>query len=221
MVLGNTKKQNERPISEYHADMSALWEEIEGLNLLPALTQMSPEVNEFIQAMNRQREEQHLFQFLNVLDEEYAPQRSHHAIFSTKCMSSMWNITSRRSTQRETLNQMLLLCITNEENPGLKGETLNLGLVAQCVEGKTTPLKSAGELLDFLKFILNTRSSRETRKQWVQGRWNKPNQGHKLAVNAHTFDESVSLTATQPEQLLKVVPQVLSLPKLGMKLRRS
>lgn len=69
-------KQNEKLVSEYYTEMNALWEEIEGLNLLPAITEMSTEVTEFIKVMNQQKEEQHLFQFLNGLHEDYAPQRS-------------------------------------------------------------------------------------------------------------------------------------------------
>lgn len=69
-------KQNERSIIEYYTEMNALWEEIKGLNLLLAITEMSTEVNEFIKVINQLKEEQHLFQFLNGLHEDYAPQRS-------------------------------------------------------------------------------------------------------------------------------------------------
>ncbi|KAL2932499.1 Protein FYV6 [Bienertia sinuspersici] len=69
-------KQNGLPINEYYTKMCSLWEELENLNEYPAITQLTPEITAYIQAIKRQQEEQHLFQFLNGLDEEYAQQRS-------------------------------------------------------------------------------------------------------------------------------------------------
>ncbi|KAL2935127.1 Retrovirus-related Pol polyprotein from transposon RE2 [Bienertia sinuspersici] len=69
-------KQNRLPINEYYTKMCSLWEELENLNEYPAITQLTPEITAYIQEIKRQQEEQHLFQFLNGLDEEYAQQRS-------------------------------------------------------------------------------------------------------------------------------------------------
>uniref|UniRef100_A0A803MJC6 Retrotransposon Copia-like N-terminal domain-containing protein n=1 Tax=Chenopodium quinoa TaxID=63459 RepID=A0A803MJC6_CHEQI len=65
-----------KSLSDYYTEMSSLWEEIEGLNLLPPITEMNSEVNVFISALNQQKDEQHFFQFLNGLDEDYAALRS-------------------------------------------------------------------------------------------------------------------------------------------------
>ncbi|KAL2928955.1 Retrovirus-related Pol polyprotein from transposon TNT 1-94, partial [Bienertia sinuspersici] len=69
-------EQGDMTVNEYCTKMCALWEEIEDLNQLPAITHMNLEINAFIQAMEKRREEEHLFQFLNGLNEEYAQQRS-------------------------------------------------------------------------------------------------------------------------------------------------
>uniref|UniRef100_A0A803MDR9 Retrotransposon Copia-like N-terminal domain-containing protein n=1 Tax=Chenopodium quinoa TaxID=63459 RepID=A0A803MDR9_CHEQI len=69
-------KQNGRSLSDYYTEMSSLWEEIEGLNLLPPITEMNSEVNVFISALNQQKDEHNLFQFLNGLDEDYTALRS-------------------------------------------------------------------------------------------------------------------------------------------------
>ncbi|KAL2899685.1 4-diphosphocytidyl-2-C-methyl-D-erythritol kinase [Bienertia sinuspersici] len=69
-------KQNGRIISEYYTNLKAIWVEPEALNVLFAMTNMTVEMNRFVQALNEQKEELRLFQFLNELDEDYAPQRS-------------------------------------------------------------------------------------------------------------------------------------------------
>ncbi|KAL2926363.1 4-diphosphocytidyl-2-C-methyl-D-erythritol kinase [Bienertia sinuspersici] len=69
-------KQNGRIISEYYTNLKAIWVEPEALNVLFAMTNMIVEMNRFVQALNEQKEELRLFQFLNELDEDYAPQRS-------------------------------------------------------------------------------------------------------------------------------------------------
>ncbi|KAL2933761.1 Copia protein [Bienertia sinuspersici] len=50
--------------------------ELENLNQLLVITQMNPEINALIQTLERQKEEQHLFQFLNGLDEDYVKEIS-------------------------------------------------------------------------------------------------------------------------------------------------
>ncbi|KAL2943832.1 V-type proton ATPase subunit a [Bienertia sinuspersici] len=74
-ILYDTK-QNEMPINEYYIKLCSIWEELENLNRLPVITQINPEINALIQALEQQKEEQHLFQFLNGLDEDYAKERS-------------------------------------------------------------------------------------------------------------------------------------------------
>lgn len=49
---------------EYYIMMKGMWEEQDSLNILPHITEMTLEVNEFVKALNAQKEEQRLFQFL-------------------------------------------------------------------------------------------------------------------------------------------------------------
>lgn len=69
-------KQNNLSISEYFTALSSLWEEIESMNTLPALTTITTEITAFLTAINTMREESKLFQFLNGLDDKYGAQRS-------------------------------------------------------------------------------------------------------------------------------------------------
>uniref|UniRef100_A0A803LNC2 Retrotransposon Copia-like N-terminal domain-containing protein n=1 Tax=Chenopodium quinoa TaxID=63459 RepID=A0A803LNC2_CHEQI len=69
-------KQNGDSISEYYTRIRSLWAEIESLNMLPPISNTTPEINAFVNALNMQKEEQLLFQFLNGLDGGYTAQRS-------------------------------------------------------------------------------------------------------------------------------------------------
>uniref|UniRef100_A0A803KUW9 GAG-pre-integrase domain-containing protein n=1 Tax=Chenopodium quinoa TaxID=63459 RepID=A0A803KUW9_CHEQI len=56
--------------------MKTIWEELESLNVLPAIGEVNAEVAAFLKALGKQNEEHKLFQFLNGLDDAYGPQRS-------------------------------------------------------------------------------------------------------------------------------------------------
>ncbi|KAL2902579.1 Retrovirus-related Pol polyprotein from transposon TNT 1-94 [Bienertia sinuspersici] len=69
-------EQNGSTINEYYTVMKGLWEEQDDLNVLPPITRMTPEIDAFVSAMNRQKEKLKLFQFLTGLDEDYKAHRS-------------------------------------------------------------------------------------------------------------------------------------------------
>lgn len=69
-------QQNRRSLVEYYTEISAIWEELEAMNTMPVLTTITPEISVFIKALETQKQESRIFQFLNGLDEDYSPQRS-------------------------------------------------------------------------------------------------------------------------------------------------
>ncbi|KAL2896105.1 Retrotransposon-derived protein PEG10 [Bienertia sinuspersici] len=54
-------------INEYYTVMKELWEERDALNILLAITHMTPEIDAFVGALNKQKEELRLFQLLTSL----------------------------------------------------------------------------------------------------------------------------------------------------------
>ncbi|XP_074352205.1 uncharacterized protein LOC141691379 [Apium graveolens] len=69
-------KQNKISINEYFTSLSSLWEEIDSMNVLPVVTTVATDVTTFIAAIEKQKSESRLFQFLNGLDDTYAALRS-------------------------------------------------------------------------------------------------------------------------------------------------
>ncbi|KAL2931291.1 Kynurenine 3-monooxygenase [Bienertia sinuspersici] len=80
-------RQKERPINEYYTKMRKLTD---------------LEINAFIYALNQQKEEQRLFQFLNGLDEDYTWKRSQFLIGSTlPIVESVCATLQQEEAQRE------------------------------------------------------------------------------------------------------------------------
>ncbi|XP_074306466.1 uncharacterized protein LOC141641713 [Silene latifolia] len=68
--------QGERSICEYFTDLRILWQNLEVMTDWPPITQMTPEVNAWLDAQLKEQEERKLFQFLNGLRPSYTTMRT-------------------------------------------------------------------------------------------------------------------------------------------------
>ncbi|GKC02060.1 cysteine-rich receptor-like protein kinase 8 [Tanacetum coccineum] len=71
-----------RPVSEYYTNMKCVWEDLDSMNELSSIVNITTEVNVFLKALQTQKEEQRLFQILNGLDENFASQMSQMLLMS-------------------------------------------------------------------------------------------------------------------------------------------
>ncbi|KAK9675808.1 hypothetical protein RND81_11G032500 [Saponaria officinalis] len=68
--------QNGRTIEEYFTQLQVVWDELENMNTLPAITKVTTEIAAYLAAVDAQAGERKLFQFLNGLDKQYGVLRS-------------------------------------------------------------------------------------------------------------------------------------------------
>ncbi|KAL8110149.1 hypothetical protein AgCh_026028 [Apium graveolens] len=69
-------RKNGKPLVEYYTTLSALWEELEAMSDLPTITASTNDIKALMKAIQVQKNESRLFQFLNGLDETFGLQRS-------------------------------------------------------------------------------------------------------------------------------------------------
>ncbi|XP_071727129.1 uncharacterized protein [Rutidosis leptorrhynchoides] len=63
-------------VSDYYTRFKCIWEELDSLSDLPRISNVTHEVVAFLTALNKQKEEEYLFQLLNGLDDKFSALRS-------------------------------------------------------------------------------------------------------------------------------------------------
>lgn len=107
-------KQKGRPVNDYYTQLQMLWEELENLTTYPPISEMNPEMVNYVSFRQKQQEEMKLFQFLNGLDEVNSPIRTHILMRTTlPDASKACSIISQEESQRE------VFAGAKDENEGL------------------------------------------------------------------------------------------------------
>ncbi|KAL2932685.1 Cysteate synthase [Bienertia sinuspersici] len=99
-------RQKKKTVTEYYTTMKSLWDDLDAMSNLPPITTMTPEIQAFVTALNKEREEERLFQFLNDLEDDYGSERSHVLMFTP--LPSVEEACARfvqEEAQREVLKQ--------------------------------------------------------------------------------------------------------------------
>lgn len=97
-------KKSEMSINDYFTKMQMIWEELDAMEVLQSLNNVTSEMLEYLKCIEKYKEEQKLFQFLNGLDETYTAQRS-HVLQMTPLPSAeaACNMMQQEEAQREVL----------------------------------------------------------------------------------------------------------------------
>ncbi|XP_074369748.1 uncharacterized protein LOC141711242 [Apium graveolens] len=100
-------KQNSMSLVEYFTTLSAIWEEIDAMNTLLVVSTITPEITELLKAIETQKDESKLFQFLNGLDDKYGPQRSQILMLSPlPNVESVCAVIQQEESQQDVLKLM-------------------------------------------------------------------------------------------------------------------
>ncbi|KAL2942992.1 Retrovirus-related Pol polyprotein from transposon TNT 1-94 [Bienertia sinuspersici] len=153
--LYETKQEN-KTVSEYYTNMRALWMELEDLNIVPAITNVTPEVNAFINALNEQKEELKLFQFLNGLDDQYGAQRSQILMMSKlSTVDEACSMIQQEESQREDTLRKSVGHVEPVESLGIPMKNAGPLLVFQQEEEKIRKegLENANQLEQLLRML--------------------------------------------------------------------
>ncbi|GJY26193.1 cysteine-rich receptor-like protein kinase 8 [Tanacetum coccineum] len=123
-------------VSEYYTKMKCIWEELDSLATLLRLTTISPELFVFLSAVEKQKEEQRLFQFLNGLDDCYSSQRSQLLLINPlPSVENTCAVIQQEESQKDVFNSGL---------PGRTNQPRPVQNQSRSVHKRTTANVSSG-----------------------------------------------------------------------------
>ena len=183
-------------ISEYYTKMKCVWEELDNVNVLPVIT-VTPEISVFLNALNQQKEEQRLFQFLNGLDEHYGNLRSQLLM-----MTPLPTVESDCSMLQQEESQRVLFGASSYESTALYSKGVMKDKCGIC-GFKWHPPERCWEKVGYPawhpKSKLNVNKQGKSNVQPVQ---------NKTRTAAHVEAGNISFTPQQFDLLLKSMQQM-------------
>ncbi|KAL2902329.1 Mediator of RNA polymerase II transcription subunit 17, partial [Bienertia sinuspersici] len=195
-------RQKEQSVTEYYTTMKSLWDELDAMSNLPPITVMTPEVQAFVNALNKQREEERLFQFLNGLDDDYGSERSHILMFSP--LPSVEEACAR-FVQEEAQRELLKEDKSEIETGAMMGKKVE-GCAVCGLKGHTK--EKCWKVIGYPRWHPKHKRMQKGESTGTGAKWNRGKQtegGAKWAANAQSEDE-INITAEKLDKLMKVAP---------------
>ncbi|XP_071687249.1 uncharacterized protein [Rutidosis leptorrhynchoides] len=193
-------------INEYYTKMKCIWEELDSMNQLPRVTNLTPEIRAFLAAYNQQKEEQHLFQFLNGLDEQFSSLRSQLLLMTPlPSVESACSMLQQEESQREMFSSFETTALYSKNSqPAKTVQPVQSGQPDKCATcgHKWHSPDKCWERIGYPVWHYKYKQQ-ERAKQASFGKV-KPGQGKRTAANVQ--GGNIVFTTEQFEQLLKCLP---------------
>lgn len=206
-------KQNNSSVNEYYTQMRGIWEELESLDHLPQIVTEGEDIIRFMEALEKQKEERKLFQFLNGIDESYSAQRSQLLmLIPLPSVETACSVIQQEESQRNVLNpgktHLESSAMFSKENSGI--ETCN----ACGVRGHSK--ERCWTVVGYPKWHPKCKQkgreapyggtfNRNSGSQWSKGR-NYPRTA--AVVHGSSSRNSPEITMQQLESLLRNLPKM-------------
>ncbi|XP_071719591.1 uncharacterized protein [Rutidosis leptorrhynchoides] len=182
-------------INEYYTKIKCVWEELDSLNQLPRFNVAALDViNLLLATINLQKEEQHLFQFLNGLDEHFRSLRSQLLLLSpSSSVETACSMKQLEEAQREMFSAIETTALYSSM-PHKDKDKCSI-----CDFKWHTP-KWCWEKVGYLPWHSKFKQSASKQTTLVKKNCVKRS-------DAHVEGNSIMFTSEQFEQLLKSLPQ--------------
>lgn len=204
-------RQNSASINEYYTSLSMIWEELECMNSLPVLTTTNADMKKFIEAINLQKEESKLFQFLNGLDDIYGPQRSQLLMMSPlPTVEIACSVLQQEESQREVLKTPKYETEMSAMFSKNQGDNV---VICKACGGKGHSAEKCWTIIGYPKWHsrhgkqVQKGSQREQPGTSSGNKWNNNRQSYpRMAANVSQGEPGLLFTQQQLDQLVKLLP---------------
>ena len=199
-------KQNKLKINDYFTTLSSLWEEIDSMNTLPAITTVASDVTTLLTTLETQKAESKLFQFLNGLDDNYSAIRSQLLLQNPlPTVDIAYAAIQQEESQSDVLTQSEI------ELSAMYSQSHLDNKVSSChaCGGKGHTSEKCWSVVGYPKWHHKYR--KPVPRGSSSSRWQNPKSNSPMrANNAQTCTENdkaeVTFTQQQLQQLLKLIP---------------
>ena len=200
-------RQNKMKVHDYFTTISSLWEEIESMTTLPVVTTVALDVTTFITAIETQKAESRLFQFLNGLDDTYATLRSQLLM-----QNPLPSVESAYSAVQQEDSQKYLFNVPELDVSAMYGKSQSENKGPACIfcGHKNHSSDRCWTVTGYPRWHRKYKPPQKSQNTPATSQLNK-NVHHKQANSAvqgtSTGKDDVMFTSQQLQQLLKLLPK--------------
>lgn len=220
MDLFNLMK-NGMKVSDYFTCLSGLWEEIESMNVLATVTTTTPEITKLLSAIDTIKEEARLFQFLDGLDDVYGAQRSQLILTSPlpsveeACVAIQQEESRKDVLSLGNMNESDAMAMYSRGNMGKRGKVILCSACGRRGHTSEKCWKTTGYPSWHYRYKPNQRGAPNVPNKWVGKKVDSPRSAANNAQSNVMDQQTVTMTAQQRDQLLKLIPRNDIANKIG------